>query len=84
METQPFKKERPQRVVIPKNYRNMPCPCGSGLKTKKCHGNEALRAEAYQRIWKDVLKGEERNPKHGLVSKRNKITDIDKLKNKRD
>lgn len=24
---------------IPSKYINRPCPCGSGLKAKKCHGN---------------------------------------------
>ncbi len=43
---------RPQRVVAqpvrreaPKVGRNDPCPCGSGLKFKKCHG-AALEDEA--------------------------------------
>jgi preprotein translocase subunit SecA len=25
-------------VSVPKVGRNHPCPCGSGLKYKKCHG----------------------------------------------
>jgi preprotein translocase subunit SecA len=42
---QPAQPARPQRVVAqpvrresPKIGRNDPCPCGSGLKFKKCHG----------------------------------------------
>lgn len=32
-------KELPDDVVIPSNIsRNAPCPCGSGLKYKQCHG----------------------------------------------
>lgn len=30
---------KPDRAWNPlKNYRNIPCPCGSGLKAKRCHG----------------------------------------------
>ena len=28
----------PNQVVSDKTPRNAPCPCGSGLKYKKCHG----------------------------------------------
>ena len=31
-------KEAPTRREAPKVGRNDPCPCGSGLKYKKCHG----------------------------------------------
>lgn len=31
-----------------KTARNSPCPCGSGLKYKRCHGNEVKLAEARQ------------------------------------
>ena len=30
---------RPIVRETPKVGRNEPCPCGSGLKYKKCHGN---------------------------------------------
>jgi preprotein translocase subunit SecA len=31
----------PQQAVSDKTPRNAPCPCGSGLKYKKCHGAAA-------------------------------------------
>ncbi len=34
-------KRKPIRHDTPKVGRNDPCPCGSGLKYKKCHGKEA-------------------------------------------
>ncbi len=34
-------KPKPERRDMPKVGRNDPCPCGSGLKYKKCHGKEA-------------------------------------------
>ncbi len=37
--------QQPQRRESPKIGRNDPCPCGSGLKFKKCHG-AALEDEA--------------------------------------
>ncbi|GAB4329866.1 MAG: preprotein translocase subunit SecA [Calditrichia bacterium] len=33
-------KAQPIRREVPKVGRNEPCPCGSGLKYKKCHGRE--------------------------------------------
>lgn len=30
-----------QTAVLPKVGRNAPCPCGSGVKFKKCHGRDA-------------------------------------------
>jgi uncharacterized protein YecA (UPF0149 family) len=30
--------ERPSAIVPGPNPRNKPCPCGSGKKYKKCHG----------------------------------------------
>ena len=35
---QPAKKAQPVRAEE-KVSRNAPCPCGSGKKYKKCHGN---------------------------------------------
>ena len=31
----------PQQAINDKTPRNAPCPCGSGLKYKKCHGAAA-------------------------------------------
>jgi preprotein translocase subunit SecA len=31
----------PNQVISDKTPRNAPCPCGSGLKYKKCHGAAA-------------------------------------------
>jgi preprotein translocase subunit SecA len=28
----------PNQVISEKTPRNAPCPCGSGMKYKKCHG----------------------------------------------
>jgi hypothetical protein len=28
----------PSPLAFPKVGRNAPCPCGSGLKSKRCHG----------------------------------------------
>jgi preprotein translocase subunit SecA len=36
---------QPARREGPKIGRNDPCPCGSGLKFKKCHG-EALEDDS--------------------------------------
>ena len=33
-----FAKPKEVQRKMPKNIRNKPCPCGSGKKTKKCHG----------------------------------------------
>lgn len=30
--------DRPAPVSVPKVGPNQPCPCGSGLKYKRCHG----------------------------------------------
>lgn len=36
-------------------YRNIPCPCGSGRKAKKCHGLEPfMKAEAAKEA-QDIL-----------------------------
>jgi uncharacterized protein YecA (UPF0149 family) len=35
---------RPTRRAEPKVGRNDPCPCGSGKKYKKCHGNATVSA----------------------------------------
>jgi hypothetical protein len=41
-----FCKPAPGPVAIPKNTpRNAPCPCGSGQKYKRCHGNPVKPAE---------------------------------------
>lgn len=34
------------------NLRNKLCTCGSGLKNKKCCGNEAVKAAKCQEAWK--------------------------------
>jgi preprotein translocase subunit SecA len=34
----PSPSPQPQRVAAPRIGRNDPCPCGSGMKFKKCHG----------------------------------------------
>ena len=34
----PRKVEAPAPVAVPRVGRNQPCPCGSGLKYKRCHG----------------------------------------------
>ena len=39
-QSQPRGKAEPIRNEEPKTGRNDPCPCGSGKKYKKCHGNE--------------------------------------------
>jgi preprotein translocase subunit SecA len=39
------KKKQPQTRSMPKVGRNDPCPCGSGLKYKKCHGRTEDSAE---------------------------------------
>ena len=31
-------KKKPKEEVVPKVGRNEKCPCGSGIKYKKCHG----------------------------------------------
>ena len=31
----------PEAVAVPRVGRNDPCPCGSGLKYKACHGKLA-------------------------------------------
>lgn len=31
----------PKPIKVEKVGRNDPCPCGSGIKFKKCHGREA-------------------------------------------
>jgi len=33
------------KLNIPSRFINRPCPCGSGLKAKKCHAQRASRAE---------------------------------------
>jgi len=39
-------KKKPVKRSMPKVGRNDPCPCGSGLKYKKCHGRSEETAEA--------------------------------------
>ena len=41
-----------ERGVGPKVGRNMPCPCGSGKKAKKCHGGaySAARSNLFRRL----------------------------------
>jgi uncharacterized protein YecA (UPF0149 family) len=36
--------EAQQAKVFKKIGRNEPCPCGSGMKFKKCHGRPAQQA----------------------------------------
>jgi hypothetical protein len=39
-ETQP---ESPRYLNIPSKFINLPCPCGSGLKAKRCHAMRSVR-----------------------------------------
>lgn len=32
-------RRKPSELELLKAGRNKPCPCGSGLKVKRCHGN---------------------------------------------
>jgi len=60
--------------------RNDPCPCGSGLKFKRCHGDPALRQTA-QRIANHMitLLIVERSHEAGLANANETIEAIDKL-----
>jgi len=62
--------------------RNDPCPCGSGLKFKKCHGDPVLRQTA-QRIANHMitLLIVERSHEAGLANAEETIEAIDKLVN---
>jgi len=62
--------------------RNGPCPCGSGLKFKKCHGDSVLRQTA-QRIANHMitLLIVERSHEAGLANANETIEAIDKLVN---
>jgi len=53
-------------------YRNMKCPCGSGKKTKKCHGiKTAITKDEFKEIvemgkaankaWTEALKKQDKN-----------------------
>ncbi|PLX70659.1 MAG: preprotein translocase subunit SecA [Denitrovibrio sp.] len=43
-------KKKPVTRDMPKVGRNDPCPCGSGLKFKKCHGRQAEGADAEEDV----------------------------------
>lgn len=43
------------------NNRNQPCPCKSGLKFKKCHGDPIkimLAKQAYEEKMKELIQNE--------------------------
>jgi uncharacterized protein YecA (UPF0149 family) len=42
---------RPDRTRhVERIGRNAPCPCGSGLRFKKCHGRDGWRRRAWERL----------------------------------
>jgi uncharacterized protein YecA (UPF0149 family) len=45
-QSQSQEKPKPFKRSVPKVGRNDPCPCGSGLKYKRCHGIEAVGGPA--------------------------------------
>jgi len=38
--------DEPRPMAVPKVHRNAPCPCGSGKRYKKCHGDKKLQRPA--------------------------------------
>ncbi|WP_292463262.1 anaerobic sulfatase maturase [Methanolobus sp.] len=46
--------------AFPKVGRNEPCPCGSGLKFKRCHGNKEYRSQ--EKIPKEAMTFREAGP----------------------
>lgn len=50
-----------------KAKRNEPCPCGSGLKYKKCHGAIEQEAKKVKRTYS--VGGSEQNPMLSLAQK---------------
>lgn len=61
-------------------YRNMPCPCLSGKKVKKCHGREySVKKDEYDEI---IRIGDEANKRYLESYNKNLQTEIDKLDQK--
>lgn len=43
------------------NYRNIPCPCGSGKKAKVCHGKESYLTEEQVNELKKLIEEKNKN-----------------------
>ena len=41
-----------ERQILSNRNRNQPCPCGSGLKSKKCH-NDPVKIQLAKRAYKE-------------------------------
>ena len=60
--------------------RNEPCPCGSGLKQKKCHADPikiALAQRAYKEKFDELIEMEAEKKYNELIKKKGKNNESD-------